>query len=273
MGTAVILVSVARSWPQATTDQDRLDAVEGVWPLHSDPAAVDAVAFLRNMTPKGGSNTKIERAAAVRALPDVPSGAEHEMSDLFDHDDYLLAVLKNEVVAVRHIDETFLMGGKVVFATSPAPEVASAIGRRLPDNLAWKRGEAWPLKAADSEWLEQVSAARTATLGAYRLTLAPNGSLHVSAPDGGAVVVSGAGGFTPDQALAPVPLRTGQTTSGFSGDTSPDYDLIDETEAREAREEYELEQAAATARARAVALFAAAGIDDVAFPSDDGEEL
>lgn len=243
----MILVNVVKSWPQATTDQERLDAVEGVWPLHSFPREIDrtAAAFGAAVAPSG---------PIMDGSLDGPS--LREVANLLAHADYLLAIVKNEIVDTRHIDRTLIAGGKVVFITSPAPEASAAVGQRISDDLAWKRGEAWPIKVSDSAWLEQAAAARTTTLGEYKLTLAPDGSLHVATPERGAVVVSGARGFTPGQALAPVALRAARAVPGADGGR-PDVD----PDERAVREDYELEQVGKADRQRAVALFAGVGIE------------
>ncbi len=232
----MILVNVARSWPQATTDRERLDAVEGVWPLHSDAARADRTAAAHGAAATGPAALADQEDAAL------------DVRCLLQNDDYVLAILKNEVVDVRRIERTLILGGKVVFITSPAPEASGALGQRLSGDLAWKRGEAWPVKTADSSWLERVAATRSLELGEYKLTLAPDNALHVWAPDHGAVVVSGARGFTPDQALAPADLRAGSTTVWRLD--NPCNGLSKHEEAR----------AAAAANARAKELFAADGI-------------
>lgn len=178
----MILVNVTKSWASTGGESQRLDMLEGAWPLYN-PVPADAAVI-----------------AAAQAVLEDPHGDHpnwaRDYAQVLAHDDYLVGVARNEVVAVRRIVRVGLpaSGERIVFVTVEAPEVGHAVGRRLPKDLAWHRGQGWPIKYAPSRWLHTVSTAEHFEIGGYSITLAPDGStLYVTPPPDGSVVVGGSG--------------------------------------------------------------------------------
>lgn len=186
----MILVNVSKSWTSTTGDVQHLDMLEGAWPLYN-PVPADASVI-----------------AAAQAVLDDPHGDHpnwaRDYAQVLAHDDYLVGVARNEVVAVRRIVRVGLpaSGERIVFVTVEAPEVGHAVGKRLPKDLAWHRGQGWPIKYVSSQWLHTVATAEHFDIGDYSVTLAPDGSaLYVTPPHDGSVVVGGSG-YDPGLVLA-----------------------------------------------------------------------
>lgn len=173
----MIVVNVGRSWPNAQSERQRTDAVEGRWPIRgSNRPPTDM--------PEHASSLFGGKARNVAMLEDLTRVASHQ--------DYLVAVSSNVVVDVRIIDHWGVFDDRLAFKTSVPSWRASVVGERLPADLAWRRGESWPLKTAESYWLDEVIKSETVQVGDYTVHLLPDGTLHVTLPQSSGLVTVGA---------------------------------------------------------------------------------
>lgn len=71
--------------------------------------------------------------------------------------DYLVAVIANRVVGAWTIDSHRRVDGKVRFDLSPAPDLAAELTNQ-PSPVAWKRGQANPIKLVHTKTLRPPEA-------------------------------------------------------------------------------------------------------------------
>ncbi|MFI2486885.1 hypothetical protein ACH47X_08245 [Promicromonospora kroppenstedtii] len=202
----MIIVNVGRSWPKAQSEQQRTSAIESGWPIRgTNLPSVDM--------PDAVSRLFRGKARNVAMLEDL--------TRLVGNLDFLVAVSSNVVVDVRIIDHWDVFDDRLAFKTSLPTWRASVVGERLPADLAWQRGESWPLKAVESHWLDEVVKTETVQVGDYTVHLLPNGTLHVALPQASGLVTVG----SHDQ---PVPVHRPRATR------DPDAEYADELETEKA---------------------------------------
>nr|BFF20899.1 hypothetical protein GCM10025730_44200 [Promicromonospora thailandica] len=144
-----------------------------------------------------------------------------DLTRLVGNLDFLVAVSSNVVVDVRIIDHWDVFDDRLAFKTSVPSWRASVVGERLPADLAWQRGESWPLKTAESYWLDDVIKTETVHVGGYTVHLLPDGTLHVTLPRASGLVTVG----SHDQ---PVPAHRPHAVR------DPDAEAVEELETEKA---------------------------------------
>jgi len=148
----MLLVNVGRSWPNADTHEDQIAATERWWPVHST-----------------NERKRIAEAA-----------------------DVLIAVVANRIVLVRTINTPPTSEGTERFElhTSSCSGLEYLVGAELPAPFAWKPGEAWPVKVAETtQILASLPRRDPVHLGRFRVQLALGGELDVFVPRGASVRV------------------------------------------------------------------------------------
>jgi hypothetical protein len=144
-----------------------------------------------------------------------------DLTRLVGNLDFLVAASSNVVVDVRIIDHWDVFDDRLAFKTSAPSWRASVVGERLPADLAWQRGESWPLKTAESYWLDEVIKTETIQVGDYTVHLLPNGTLHVTLPQASGLVTVGSH-------AQPVPVQKPYITR------DPDVEYVEELQTEKA---------------------------------------
>lgn len=149
----MILVSVGQSWTASHSREEADGAISGDWPT---------------------------RAGVTRE--DIEANA-----------DVLLALKRGRIVAARTITNVVpTQGGRRVQfeLADPPPDVAALVGQRAPQAALWRRGEAWPIKVADTSaalaamptTLPMTEASQPVALGVFRVQVIEGRHLIVDAP-------------------------------------------------------------------------------------------
>lgn len=146
------IVNVSRSTSPASTAQELQEATVGDWPLRSTQT----------------------------------------LGDITEFGDVIIGVRRNVIVSAFPVRKvTAANGDRFRVTPGPAGDWARLVGKNLPDDLKWSRGEGWPLKVVDTR--EVVDAleggvAPEVSLGGYRLAVS-DGKATVYAPRGASVTV------------------------------------------------------------------------------------
>lgn len=124
-------------------------------------------------------------------------GESQTLRDIEDYGDIIYGVRRNEIVSAYPIKRIVLNDEHNRFVIVPdsdsrdAFDGGSHVQKALPDELAWRRGQQWPVKLFDSSDFRKLLDSRheAVMIGGYRVELKDDG-LYILAPRGGAVVVN-----------------------------------------------------------------------------------
>ncbi|MBY6348913.1 hypothetical protein HQ607_01225 [Rhodococcus corynebacterioides] len=138
------------------SESDKVHYTVGVWPFHRSQTISDIESYadvIIGVT--SGIVTVVKAVAKV-----VPSTADSNRWEVIADDD---AALDQRVLGL--------------------------LGQRLSPDFAWRPGQGWPVKLADTDTILEAHRAGPpeVTLGGYRLLVDADGTAHLHTPRGGDV--------------------------------------------------------------------------------------
>ncbi len=122
-------------------------------------------------------------------------GETQTLPDIEEYGDVIYGVRRNEIVSAYPIKRIVLNDEQTRFVIVPDTDtdtstLAGRKGLSLPEELAWRRGQQWPVKLYDSaDFAKLLDATPEAVMiGGFRVELKDD-VLQVHAPRGAAVIV------------------------------------------------------------------------------------